>query len=56
LIKHLDDLDDVGVESLEMPLVEIVVYDYEVRIASKQVRKFQAKLPFVTVNSTYIKE
>jgi len=56
LIKHLDDLDDKQVETLEMPLVEIVVYDYEVRIASKQVRAFQAKLPFVTVNSTYIKD
>ena len=56
LIKHLDDLDDSQVQSLEMPLVEIVVYDYEVRIASKQVRKFEARLPFVTVNSTYIKE
>lgn len=56
LIKHLDDLDDDQVQTLEMPLVEIVVYDYEVRIASKQVRKFEAKLPFVTVNSTYIKE
>jgi len=33
-----------------------VVYDYEVRIAAKQVRQFQAKLPFVTVNSTYIKQ
>ena len=55
LIKHLDGLNDQQVETLEMPLVEIVVYDYEVSIASKQVRKFQSKLPFVTVNSTYIK-
>ena len=56
LIKHLDDLDDDQVQTLEMPLVEIVVYDYEVRVASKQVRKFEARLPFVTVNSTYIKD
>ena len=56
LIKHLDGLDDRQVETLEMPLVEIVVYDYEMRIASKQVRKFQSKLPFITVNSTYIKD
>lgn len=56
LIKHLDNLNDGEVENLEMPLVEIVVYDYEVRIASKQVRKFQSNLPFVTVNSTYLKD
>ncbi len=56
LIKHLDNLDDLQVESLEMPLVEIIVYDYEARIVSKQVRKFQSSLPFVTVNSTYLKE
>lgn len=56
LIKHLDNIDDRQIETLEMPLVEILVYDYEVRIVSKQVRKFQAKQPFVTVNSTYIKE
>lgn len=55
LIKHLDGLSDEQVELLEMPLVEIIVYDYEMRVASKQVRKFQAKLPFVTVNSTYLK-
>jgi 2,3-bisphosphoglycerate-dependent phosphoglycerate mutase len=55
LIKHLDGLSDEAVEKLEMPLVEIVVYDYELRIASKQVRQFQTALPFVTVNSTYIK-
>jgi 2,3-bisphosphoglycerate-dependent phosphoglycerate mutase len=56
LIKHLDGLNDSEIESVEMPLVEIVVYNYEVRIASKQVRQFQAQLPFVTVNSTYIKQ
>ncbi len=55
LIKHLDGLDDVEVGRLELPLAEILVYDYEMRIASKQVRKFQSNLPFVTVNSTYIK-
>ena len=55
LIKHLDGLSEQQVEKLEMPLSEIVVYDYEVRIASKQVRKFEATLPFITVNSTYLK-
>jgi len=55
LIKHLDGLSDEDVARLEMPLEEIVVYDYELRIASKQVRQFEASLPFVTVNSTYVK-
>jgi 2,3-bisphosphoglycerate-dependent phosphoglycerate mutase len=55
LVKHLDNLDDNQVETLEMPLAEIIVYDYEMSIASKQVRKFESTLPFVTVNSTYIK-
>ena len=56
LIKYLDNLGDQDIEAVEMPLVEILVYNYEMRIASKQVRQFQAKLPFVTVNSTSIKE
>lgn len=57
LIKHVDGLDDKQVEKLEMPLEEIVVYNYEIRVTSKQVRKTdEAELPFVTVNSTYIKE
>lgn len=57
LIKHLDGLDDVQVETLEMPLQEIVVYNYEVRITAKQVRKTDAAtFPLVTVNSTYLKE
>lgn len=55
LIKHLDRLSDEDVAKLEMPLVEIVVYDYELQIASKQVRQFEASLPYVTVNSTYVK-
>ncbi len=57
LIKHLDGLDDLQVETLEMPLQEIVIYNYEVRITAKQVRKTEVSaLPFVTVNSTYLKE
>jgi 2,3-bisphosphoglycerate-dependent phosphoglycerate mutase len=57
LVKHLDWLDDHAVEKLEFPLQEVIIYNYEVRIASKQVRKTDATtLPFVTVNSTYIKE
>jgi 2,3-bisphosphoglycerate-dependent phosphoglycerate mutase len=57
LIKHIDGLDDAQVEQLEMPLQEVIIYNYEIRVTSKQVRKTDATaLPFVTVNSTYIKD
>jgi 2,3-bisphosphoglycerate-dependent phosphoglycerate mutase len=56
LIKYLDTLNDAEIEDVEMPLVEILVYNYEMRIAAKQVRQFEAKLPYVTVNTSYIKE
>lgn len=57
LIKHIDGLDNEMVEGLEMPLEEIVSYNYEIRVTAKQVRKTDATtLPFVTVNTTYIKE
>ncbi|HSW80367.1 MAG TPA: 2,3-bisphosphoglycerate-dependent phosphoglycerate mutase [Candidatus Saccharimonadales bacterium] len=57
LIKHLDGLDDLQIETLEMPLQEVVIYNYEVRIAAKQVRKTeQPSLPYVTANTTYLKE
>jgi 2,3-bisphosphoglycerate-dependent phosphoglycerate mutase len=57
LIKHIDNLDNGQVEQLEMPLEEIIIYNYEIRVTAKQVRKTDVTtLPFVTVNSTYIKE
>lgn len=56
LIKHLDGLDEREAETLEMPHREVIIYNYEVRIAAKQVRTTDHKLPYVTVNSTYLKD